>query len=113
MTCSATPVKNMELCSQNATVRVSWTVVPRGLVLPDDTAEASGLTVHDKSRSLSVVPNTLGSSIGEIPAAAAAAPLPKSRATHTVSVSTPAEAEAAAKSGWQQLNNNTYGGTHN
>ena len=64
-------------------MRVGWTVVPRGLVLPDDTAQASGLTVHDKSRSLSVVPNTLGSSIGEITAVAAAAPLPKSRATHS------------------------------
>ena len=43
----------------------------------------SGLTVHDKSRSLSAVPNTLGSPIGQITAAAATAPLPKSRATHS------------------------------
>ena len=95
----------LQQCSQNATVRLGRRF-QEALFCPMTPHKQSGLTVHDKSRSLSVVPNTLGSSIGQI---TAAAPLPKSRATHTVSVSTPAEAEAAAKSGWQQLNNNTDG----
>ena len=75
----------LQLCSQNATVRVGRRF-QEALFCPMTPHKQSGLTVHDKSRSLSVVPNTLGSSIGQITAAAAAAaaaPLPKSRATHS------------------------------
>ena len=70
----------LQLCSQNATVRVGRRF-QEALFCPMTPHKQSGLTVHDKSRSLSVVPNTLGSSIGQI--TAAAAPLPKSRATHS------------------------------
>ena len=69
----------LQLCSQNATVRVGRRF-QEALFCPMTPHKQSGLTVHDKSRSLSVVPNTLGSSIGQI---TAAAPLPKSRATHS------------------------------